>query len=117
MWVIQQGSEVDVGVGIMSCVDTIHSSPVASNASYTCTDLSFVQVLDEEDGVLFSYSHVMDLISFSIDEQYLASTSHHMIHDTKVMQYTGSFWNFVIFQTKVRQLITLQIMIQNHFIS
>ena len=79
--------------------NVMYSSPVASNVPHTCTELS-LHLISQHDCFLVSYSQVTDLHSFSIDQQYLVDTSHSMLHDTKLMQYKGSFGKFYYSQTQ-----------------
>ena len=81
-------------------VDTIDSSPVASNALYTYTELSFLQVLGKEDGFLFSCSQARNLFAFTLHEQYMTGTSSATVHDTNAMQYNGRFGSSGILKIK-----------------
>ena len=87
------GCDLNDDITGISLANVTYSSPVASNAPHTCTELS-LHLISQDDCFLVSYSQVMDLYSFSIDQQYLVDTGHSMLHDTKLMQYKGSFGKF-----------------------
>ena len=83
----------------ISDTDAIYSSPVAPNAPTTCTELSFLDILSQDNEVLVNSNQVYYLYSFTMKQQCPVNVSCHRLHDTKVIQYQGGFGECRCFQT------------------
>ena len=94
-----QGTKLKVDVMSISDADAVYSSPVAPNAPIICTELSFLQILSQDSEILVNSNQVDSLYSFNAKRQYLVNVSCHRLHDTKAIQYQGSFGKWKGFQT------------------
>ena len=63
-----RGSESKVNVMGISDTDAIYSSPVAPNAPFTCTELSFLDILSQENQILVNSNQLSHLYSFNMKQ-------------------------------------------------
>ena len=95
------GQDVQLRVNAISNSDTdaVYPSPIAPNAPIICTELSFLYSLSQDRQILVNHNQADSLYSFNVRQQYLVNVSGHRLHDTKTIQYRGSFGKWKGIQT------------------